>query len=484
MSYEPTIWRTGDTVTAEKLNKIEQAIVADNTAIEGKVGRDEFDTEIATLESKVGSPLIASTVSEMTETDRVYVYTGSETGYTSGNWYYYDGTAWTSGGVYNAVAIETDTTLSVSGKAADAKKVGDELADVKEDLTSATEDIEQLFTGVEILDATVIAGSTNTDVTNNNDGTYTIGTTDYGNTAFGSAITLKAGCTYYLYGVPQGIAYLFPSTSSTSASYNNRIFENTGSTPKRFYTDTDVTVYVGYRIAAKPDATITISPSLIRSIPVERYFKHNIAFFGDSVMWGQDGAESTRTQTPWPIPDTVSNILGVGVKNYGVSGQGYMPTTASPTPAYGTISNVDLSDFDTVVLSYGVNDGFSELGSWDSDDENTIMGQFHKIVNYIYTQSPTMRIIVFAPINGKNIGTFPDYWYGPRNHQLGYVSRRILSDTLKQACDYYWIPYIEMYDGPIKPNNISLFLPDGVHPSNDCYKQLGEWYAAKIRGVM
>ena len=134
MSYEPTIWRTGDTVTAEKLNKIEQAIVADNTAIEGKVGRDEFDTEIATLESKVGSPLIASTVSEMTETDRVYVYTGSETGYTSGNWYYYDGTAWTSGGVYNAVAIETDTTLSVSGKAADAKKVGDELSSLKEDL--------------------------------------------------------------------------------------------------------------------------------------------------------------------------------------------------------------------------------------------------------------------------------------------------------------------------------------------------------------
>lgn len=142
MSYEPTIWRTGDTVTAEKLNKIEQAIVADNTAIEGKVGRDEFDTEIATLESKVGSPLIASTVSEMTETDRVYVYTGSETGYTSGNWYYYDGTAWKSGGVYNAVAIETDTTLSVSGKAADAKKAGDEINSLKEDLADSVNDLK------------------------------------------------------------------------------------------------------------------------------------------------------------------------------------------------------------------------------------------------------------------------------------------------------------------------------------------------------
>lgn len=34
MSYEPTIWRTGDTVTAEKLNKIEQAIVSDDKSID------------------------------------------------------------------------------------------------------------------------------------------------------------------------------------------------------------------------------------------------------------------------------------------------------------------------------------------------------------------------------------------------------------------------------------------------------------------
>lgn len=26
MSYEPTIWQTGDVITAEKLNKIEQAL--------------------------------------------------------------------------------------------------------------------------------------------------------------------------------------------------------------------------------------------------------------------------------------------------------------------------------------------------------------------------------------------------------------------------------------------------------------------------
>lgn len=78
----------------------------------------------------VGSPLTAATVAEMTDETKVYVYTGSETGYTSGNWYYYDGSAWTSGGVYNSAAVDVDTTLSISGKPADAKATGDKITDL------------------------------------------------------------------------------------------------------------------------------------------------------------------------------------------------------------------------------------------------------------------------------------------------------------------------------------------------------------------
>ena len=74
-----------------------------------------------------GAPLMASTVAEMTLQNRVYVYTGSEVGYTAGDWYYYDaGTStWVDGGVYNAVAIVTDTTLTQAGVPADAKATGD-----------------------------------------------------------------------------------------------------------------------------------------------------------------------------------------------------------------------------------------------------------------------------------------------------------------------------------------------------------------------
>ena len=89
----------------------------------------------------IGAPLVANTAEGMTDTSRIYVYTGSEAGYTSGHWYYYDGSAWTDGGVYNAVAVDTDTTLTIAGKAADAKETGDQLTGLKENLNAKIDTI-------------------------------------------------------------------------------------------------------------------------------------------------------------------------------------------------------------------------------------------------------------------------------------------------------------------------------------------------------
>lgn len=72
-----------------------------------------------------GSPLTASTISEMENVERVYVYVGNESGYNNGHWYFYDDNAWVDGGVYNSEGIQTDTELIAEGVAADAKAVGD-----------------------------------------------------------------------------------------------------------------------------------------------------------------------------------------------------------------------------------------------------------------------------------------------------------------------------------------------------------------------
>ena len=98
---------------------------------ESDISMIEEAVEAAANIKPYGSPLVASTVAGMTDETKVYVYTGSETGYTSGHWYYYDGSDWADGGVYNSVAVQTDTTLAISGMAADAKKTGDEISDLK-----------------------------------------------------------------------------------------------------------------------------------------------------------------------------------------------------------------------------------------------------------------------------------------------------------------------------------------------------------------
>ena len=125
-------------LSATNLNRIENGI-ADSVN-----GVNANSHSIAELQTRVGqiangSPTPVSTVAEMTDESAVYLYTGSETGYTAGNWYYYDGIEWTSGGTYGGAV--TDTTLSISGAAADAEAVGEALQDLDDRITSIGFDI-------------------------------------------------------------------------------------------------------------------------------------------------------------------------------------------------------------------------------------------------------------------------------------------------------------------------------------------------------
>lgn len=97
---------------------------------------DVIDAKMKDVENKVGAPLIAATAAEMTNKERVYVYVGGQSGYTKGNWYYWNGSSWVSGGVYNSVAVETDKTLTVAGKAADGEVVGQEIGSLKESINT------------------------------------------------------------------------------------------------------------------------------------------------------------------------------------------------------------------------------------------------------------------------------------------------------------------------------------------------------------
>ena len=81
----------------------------------------ELESQIAGIAG--GTPTVVDAKADMTEHDKIYILS------TDGKWYYYSATAedWVIGGTYGGVP--TDTTLSISGAAADAKTVGDALAE-------------------------------------------------------------------------------------------------------------------------------------------------------------------------------------------------------------------------------------------------------------------------------------------------------------------------------------------------------------------
>jgi hypothetical protein len=108
---------------------------------------------------RYGSPLVANAGPEMVDTNRVYVFTGSESAYTYGHWYYYDNGVWNDGGVYNGNSVNTDKTLSVENMPADAKKTGDEINELKSGfnkLTTATaEDVGKALKAKTVTDGKV-----------------------------------------------------------------------------------------------------------------------------------------------------------------------------------------------------------------------------------------------------------------------------------------------------------------------------------------
>ena len=114
---------------------------------------------------------VVTQASQMTDTDMIYVYMGSESGYSNGYWYYHNGTAWTRGAQFylgrdgvdgvsptaNTIAITggcrvtvTDANGTTSVDLHDATNVDQEArTDIAEEITRATEAEAELGTRID-----------------------------------------------------------------------------------------------------------------------------------------------------------------------------------------------------------------------------------------------------------------------------------------------------------------------------------------------
>lgn len=116
---------TATAAAATATTAVENGIVTERSQ---RIAADEgLNTRINELMGLAGAPSMAATAAAMTDSNKVYVYTGNEAGYLTGHWYYYNGSEWADGGVYQATAVDTDKTLTVENMAADAAVVGEKI---------------------------------------------------------------------------------------------------------------------------------------------------------------------------------------------------------------------------------------------------------------------------------------------------------------------------------------------------------------------
>lgn len=108
-----------DAVTAEKNAAIAAKVLAEGYAAQlaaGTASPAGTYTNLAALND--GTPTAPNTA-------KIYITLND------GKWCYHNGSAWVAGGVYQATERPLDTTLSVSGMAADAKVTGDKVGELK-----------------------------------------------------------------------------------------------------------------------------------------------------------------------------------------------------------------------------------------------------------------------------------------------------------------------------------------------------------------
>ena len=92
--------------------------------------------DINAAKAAVNGVLVAKNEAAMTDQTKAYIYanTSPESGMTNGDWYYYNGSAWVSGGSYQGTVPTVDDTLTIPDAAADAQVTGNKIINLENNL--------------------------------------------------------------------------------------------------------------------------------------------------------------------------------------------------------------------------------------------------------------------------------------------------------------------------------------------------------------
>lgn len=267
-----------------------------------------------------------------------------------------------------------------------------------------------------------------------------------------------------------------------------------------------------------------------------------ILWLGDSISRGRIGGENANYT--YGIPYYVARDNNIVCENFGIGNLGWIAgyisgTSPHKTNAFGYLKRVgnpdyydpndswsgykflgsgDWSDFNTIVFALGTNDlnyplgslsdiddtlSYADVMSWktaaedESTSNRTIVKAIYQCYRYIreseamhadgepYVAGGSKMNIIFSdPLITGNLstGTPPGWTYDVMLG--GGYTRRQLNQLLADFAEKYGCGHISNYDAPIDRLHLGNSLPDGVHPNRETYQQLGRHFAGKVSALV
>ena len=212
-----------------------------------------------------------------------------------------------------------------------------------------------------------------------------------------------------------------------------------------------------------------------------------VIFLGDSITAGV-GVSSIENR----YPDVFARNTGALVSNYGVSGSRiakqkvtyFSPANANAERDFLLRTDEDIKDenADLIVVFGGTNDyghGDAAMGAFFDRSEYTFYGAVHSRINKLSNKYPEARLVFMTPLH-RDVEDAPFNSHGVRVPPLkDYVN------AMREVCEFYSVPVLDLYkDSGMQPAiavHRSLYMPDGLHPSDKGAVRIAEMLEAFVK---
>lgn len=196
---------------------------------------------------------------------------------------------------------------------------------------------------------------------------------------------------------------------------------------------------------------------------------------GDSIT--EHNAKTTKN-----YQDYIADKIMCTVNNYGQSGTGWFNDWTTNVAFFKRLGALS-SSADLITVFGGTND-WGETGKplvmgtfGDTDPNATFYGAVDYTITHLVTQFPTKTIAVFTP--------------SPRNNSWGTSSTGItleqVTDAIIKVCKKYSVPVLDLY----RVSNMYAWdssyrtyaMPDGLHPNDNGHKALADKILAFLNAL-